>query len=166
MNTTSELVVSWAPPKKRGGSLANHAISITYSPASSCNISIRSWFLIYSRIIFSSSRPTVLTQYPRAQNVRPRTMRLLLLPKLIISDALLPFKRPMTCATEYFGGIETQRWIWSGIAWPSMISIPLIRAHCLIVSTTTFRFAPYSSFRLYFRTHPNYMVLTIPNRVC
>ena len=111
MNTTSELVVSWAPPKKRGGSLANHAISITYSPASSCNISIRSWFLIYSRIIFSSSRPTVLTQYPRAQNVRPRTMRLLLLPKLIISDALLPFKRPMTCATEYFGGIETQRWM-------------------------------------------------------
>jgi hypothetical protein len=56
---------------------------------------------MYSRTI-SSSRP-LLTQQPRAQNVRPRTIRLLFVPKLITSDALLPFKRPMAWATLYLG---------------------------------------------------------------
>ena len=64
-------------------------------------------------LIVSSSRPTVLTQYPRAQNVRPRTIRFVALPKLITSDALFPFSRPITPDTLYFGGIARQRWMWS-----------------------------------------------------
>lgn len=59
----------------------------------------------------ASSNPTVLTQYPRAQNCRPRTIRLDLDPKLITSEALFPFSNPMIPDTLYFGGIARQRWM-------------------------------------------------------
>ena len=52
--------------------------------------------------------------------------------------------------TLYFGGIDRHRCIWSLAACPSIISAFLIRAHFLIVLTTTSRFFPYNSFRRYF----------------
>ena len=46
----------------------------------------------------------MLTQYPLAQKCRPRVIRLERVPKLITSDALLPFSKPITLDTLYFGG--------------------------------------------------------------
>ncbi len=50
-------------------------------------------------------RPTVDTKYPRAQKWWPRTFRL---PSncLAMWIVLFPLINPITCATEYFGGIE------------------------------------------------------------
>jgi len=97
----------------------------------------------------SSSKPTVLTQYPRAQKCRPVTRAL---PKIClwIRTALLPFMNPIANATLYFGGMLKHIWIWSGIKCPSNISIPRWRHKSRITSPTRLRNCPYNFLFRYF----------------
>ena len=60
--------------------------------------------------IISSSRPTVVTKYPRAQNLWPRKFRILRSTFCAIHIELFPFMYPMICATEYLGGIDISIW--------------------------------------------------------
>src|SRR5205823_1959498 len=69
----------------------------------------------------SSSRPTVLTQYPVAQKCRP-VIRRSRSSSQWIRTALFPFREPTVYDTLYFGGILTNRWIWSAAAVPPAAS--------------------------------------------
>ena len=96
---------------------------------------------MYFRIVFSS-KPTVLTQYPRDQKFSPVT---LLFPvRRWMITALLPFKNPMTNATLNLGGILKHMWTWSGINCPSNISTPRCRDNSRNISPTSFFTLPYS----------------------
>lgn len=104
---------------------------------------------MYLRIV-SSSRPAVLTQYPRDQKCNSVTR---LLPRLRwIHTGLFPFKNPITNAMLNFGGTFKHMWIWSGIICPSNNSTPL----CLHNSrniTHIWRFTlPYKILLRYFGT--------------
>ena len=72
----------------------------------------------------AASKPTVLTQYPRAQKWNP--VKFLGRPKYSrwsrIAD--LPFRNPIVFATLYFGGILRHRWTWSDSACPYTNSTP------------------------------------------
>ena len=50
--------------------------------------------------------------------------------------ALFPFRIPMASATEYLGGIDIIRWIWSICTFPATISIPLHRQSSLMILRT------------------------------
>lgn len=54
--------------------------------------------------IAASFKPTVLTQYPRAQKLRPNSVPFVLSNCRWIRTALLPFKNPIVIATLYRGG--------------------------------------------------------------
>ena len=41
--------------------------------------------------------------------------------RLAMAMALLPFRKPMTEATAYLGGISMHMWTWSGQRFPSVI---------------------------------------------
>lgn len=58
-----------------------------------------------------SSKPTVLTQYPRAQNDLPNNVPLFFISSLWIRIALLPFRYPTVIAMLYFGGTLNSMWI-------------------------------------------------------
>ena len=62
----------------------------------------------------SSSRPTVETKYPLAQNFAP--VKFLPLPSIFCAThiALLPLMKPTTCETEYFGGNDSHMHIIRG----------------------------------------------------
>ena len=78
--------------------------------------------LTYVRIL-SSSRPTVLTQYPFAQKCRPqyRFFRSKCLSNILMAH--FPFRNPTTSDTECLGGTERTRWTWSSCTLISIISI-------------------------------------------
>ena len=97
----------------------------------------------------SSSRTTVLTQYPRDQKWRPVTR---LFPNIClwIRTALFPLIKPIANATLYFGGMLKHMWIWSGRSSPSNASIPRCRHNSRITSPTRFRSLPYSFLLRYF----------------
>jgi len=98
----------------------------------------------------SSSNPTVLTQYPRAQKCIPVTF---LYPALRwILTALFPFMNPKTNATLYLGGIFKHIWTWSGIRCPSRTSISFCRARSLKISPTSRFTFPYNTLFRYFGT--------------
>jgi hypothetical protein len=86
--------------------------------------------------IFSSSRPTVLTQYPFAQKCRPQYLffRSRYVSKSLI--ALFPFRKPTASDIEYLGGTDKTRWIWSNWTLPSTISILFHSHSCRIISRT------------------------------
>ena len=113
-----------------------------------CCLSRYSCSRMYLRIC-SSFNPTVLTLYHRTQKCFP-------IPNAPNSRcnriALLPFKNPIAFATLYLGGILMHAWIWSGIAWPSMI----LRSPCLhssrIISPALRRTLPNNTFFRYFGT--------------
>jgi len=117
---------------------------------SCCFDSTVSWSRIYFRIA-SSSSPTVLTQYPRAQKCIPVTRRW---PKILrwIKTALLPFKNPITKAMLNFGGTLKHIWMWSGIRCPSNNSTPLCRHKSRKILPTRHRNLPYNLFLRYFGT--------------
>ena len=100
-------------------------------------------------LIVASSKPTVLTQYPRDQKWSPVTRGL---PKIClwIRTALFPFTNPITNATLYFGGMLKHMWIWSGLKCPSNIPIPRCRHRSLITSPTRVRNCPYNFLFRYF----------------
>src|SRR5215475_1322794 len=104
---------------------------------------------MYVRII-SSSRPTVETKYPLAQNLCPRKLRSLRSTFCAIQIELFPFKYPITSDTEYFGGIEISMCTWSGIRCPSSIWHSLRRASSRNTLPNCRRICPNSSFLRYF----------------
>ena len=99
----------------------------------------------------SSSKPTVLTQYPRDQKCSPVT-RFIFNNSRWIRTALLPFKNPIAKATLYLGGMLKHIWIWSGIRCPSTISRPFWLHNSLIICPTPFRNFPNSFLLRYFGT--------------
>jgi hypothetical protein len=117
---------------------------------SSCSFSIFSCSRIYLRMV-SSSRPTVLTQYPRAQKCIPVNRRCPISFRWI-NTALLPFKKPITKAMLNLGGTLKHIWTWSGIKWPSKTSRPRCRHRSRSTSPTRFRNLPYKAFLRYFGT--------------
>ena len=99
----------------------------------------------------SSSKPTVLTQYPRDQKCRPVT-RLFPIRFRWIRTALLPFKNPITNAMLNLGGTLKHMWIWSGIRWPSINSTPRCLHRSFIICPTRARNFPYRFFLRYLGT--------------
>jgi len=93
----------------------------------------------------SSSKPTVLTQYPLAQKCRPVTRFWRNIFRWI-STALLPFKNPISNAMLYLGGTLRHMWMWSGIKCPSINSTPRCRHKSRNISPTRTRNLPYSFF--------------------
>ena len=110
-------------------------------------MSASSWFLIYSRSVFVSI-PTVLTKKPLAQKC--------LLPPLFsgcrsnIIKALFPFRYPINCDTDNFGGILRHIWIWSTPMLPVTTSTSLYSHNFRSISPISFRNSLYSTFRRYF----------------
>ena len=100
----------------------------------------------------SSSNPTVLTQYPLAQKCRPDTR---FLPNTVrwIKTALLPFKKPITNATLYFGATLRHIWTWSAFKCPSNSSTPRWRHRSRNISPTRARNFPYSFFLRFLGTN-------------
>ena len=111
----------------------------------------------------SSSKPTVLTQYPLAQKFMPVA---LLLPRIHrwILTALFPFKNPIVWATLYFGGIFRHMCTWSGIRCPSSNSTLRCRHRSRKISPTFLRNFPYSFFCLYFGTNTTWYLQS--HRTC
>jgi len=64
--------------------------------------------------------------------------------------ALFPFKNPTASDTEYFGGIERIRWMWSICTFPSKISILLHVHNCRMISLIDFPTSPLSIRNRYF----------------
>ena len=61
--------------------------------------------------------------------------------------ALFPFKKPTASDTEYFGGIERIRWMWSICTFPSKISIFLHSHSCRMISLIDFPTLPLSCYQ-------------------
>ena len=77
----------------------------------------------YFRIL-SSSRPTVLTQYPLAQKCLPQYRFFNSRCRSKILMAHLPFKKPTVSETENFGGIDNIKCTWSSWMFNSTTSAP------------------------------------------
>src|SRR5215470_10526682 len=107
-----------------------------------------SWFLMYSRIT-ASSRPTVDTKYPLAQKLCPTKLRFLSPYVRAKWIALLPLMKPITCETEYFGGIAIIMWTWSDMRWPSSIRLSFCRANLRKTSPRYRLSSTYSTFLRY-----------------
>ncbi len=104
-------------------------------------------------LIFSSFRPTVLTQYPFAQKCLPqyRFFKPIFVSNIFM--ALFPFRKPTTSATEYFGGNDITKWIWSICTLPSNIYTFFHSHNCLIISRTDLATSPFNILNLYFGHH-------------
>jgi hypothetical protein len=110
------------------------AILMVYSKSNSNCFSVSSCSRMYLRMV-SSSKPTVLTQYPRLQKCL-RFLCAFLTKYRWILTALLPFRNPITNATLNFGGILKHMWTWSAFKFPSNSSIPRCRQRSFIISPT------------------------------
>jgi len=97
----------------------------------------------------SSSKPTVLTQYPRDQKLFGVGCPLRCIYRWI-RTALLPFKKPTVKAMLYLGGMLRHMWTWSDFNVPSSISIPLCRHKSFNISPTIRLNLPYSFLFRYF----------------
>jgi hypothetical protein len=93
--------------------------------------------------IFSSSRPTVLTQYPLAQKCLPQYRFFRWIWRSNIFIALLPFRKPTTSAIEYLGGIDSTKWTWSNWTFFSSTSNFFHSHSCWIISITDFATSPF-----------------------
>ena len=103
-------------------------------------------------LMVSSSKPTVLTQYPQNQKCRPDT-RFWSNTVRRINTTPLRFRKPITMAMLYFGGTLKHMWIWSIIKCPSISSTPRCRHNSRIISPTRLRNFPYSFFWRYLGTN-------------
>src|SRR6266850_5680487 len=75
--------------------------------------------------------------------------------------ALLPFMNPITCATEYFGGIDSSIGTWSIIRCPSWISHSRCRANSRNTLPRCRRNCPYSLFASILRNEDD-VIFTFP----
>ena len=73
----------------------------------------------------ASSKPTVLTPYPLAQQCSPVQLRVRPRYARCMRMAAFPCKRPTACATLYLGGMRRHTGPWSGLACPSTHSRPI-----------------------------------------
>jgi len=64
--------------------------------------------------------------------------------------ALFPFRNPTTSDTEYFGGIDNTKWIWSVCTLPSNISTFFHSHSCLNISRTERPISPFIILNRYF----------------
>ena len=87
-------------------------------------------------LICSSLKPTELTQYPFAQKCLPQYRLFNWGYRSNILIALLPFKKPTTSDTEYLGGIDNTKWMWSICTLPANISNFRHSHNCLMISRT------------------------------
>jgi hypothetical protein len=126
-------------------------LKLTFGIACDYSVSDLRWSRMYARIV-SSSRPTVLTQYPVAQKLKP-VIRLTPSSSLWIRIALFPLIYPTVFETLYFGGILKHKWIWSGIACPSSNSIPFWRHRSRMIGPIFFLNCPYIVSCRYFDTN-------------
>jgi len=101
-------------------------------------------------LIFSSSRPTVHTQYPLAQKCRPQYLFFNSRWRSKIFMALFPFRNPTTSDIEYLGGIDKTRCMWSSWTFPSKISSFFHSHSCQIISFTESATFPFSILKRYF----------------
>ena len=101
-------------------------------------------------LTLSSSRPTVLTQYPLAQKCRPQYRFLSSKCMSNILMALFPFKKPTASDIEYLGGTDKTKWIWSVCTLPSIISIRFHSHNWRIISRTDFLSSPDNTLKRYF----------------
>ena len=100
--------------------------------------------------ICSSSRPTVLTQYPFAQKCRPQYRFFRSKCRSNTFIALFPFRNPITSATEYFGGNDITKCTWSGWTFPASISILRHSHSCRMISRIDFAMSPFRILNRYF----------------
>jgi len=108
--------------------------------------------LTYFRI-WSSSRPTVLTQYPLAQKCLPQYRFFSSVWRSNIFRALFPFRKPTTSDTECFGGIAITKWTWSAWTFPSIISTFFHSHNCRMISRTDIPTSPCKIRNRYFGHH-------------
>src|SRR5512143_2121777 len=99
------------------------------------------------RRICSSSSPTVLTQYPRAQKLRPNNLPFVCNNSRWIRVALVPFRYPIVIAMLYRGGTLNSMWMGSGIAFPSTSSISFWRHRSRRIWPMPRRIRPYNTWR-------------------
>ena len=99
----------------------------------------------------STSRPTVLTQYPRDQKCKPVT-RLLFIISLWMRTALFPLRNPIIKDILNQGGTLRHIWIWSGIWCPSINCIFFCQQRSRMISPTSLRIFPYNTFLRYLGT--------------
>jgi hypothetical protein len=97
----------------------------------------------------SSSKPTVLTQYPRDQKCLGVGCPLRCIYRWI-RTALFPFKNPMVCAMLYFGGTLKHICMWSDLRFPSRNSSPRCLHRSFNISPTMRLNLPYSVLFRYF----------------
>ncbi len=124
------------------------AIMIYSNSKSNCCFSASSCSRIHLRMVFSS-KPTVLTQYPRDQKCLPFVC-LLFCKYRWIRTALLSFKKPITYAMLNFGGTLRHMWIWSALKLPSNNSTPRCRQRSFRISPTWRLNFPYNFLFRYF----------------
>ena len=112
-------------------------------------LSFANCHLTYFRI-FSSSRPTVRTQYPFAQKCLPqyRFLSSRCLSKTLIAH--LPFKKPIISDTAYFGGIDMTKCTWSSRTFISRISSLFQSHNWVMISFTDFCTDPLRILNRYF----------------
>jgi len=115
---------------------------------SSCCFSASSCSRIYLRMV-SSSKPTVLTQYPRDQKCLHFVCLFFSKYRWILT-ALLPFKKPNTNAMLNFGGTLRHMCIWSDFKLPSNNSTPRCRQRFFIILPTLRLNFPYNFLLRYF----------------
>ena len=101
----------------------------------------------------SSPRPTVLAEYPRDQECRPRYRLFSTKCMTNILRALLPFRTPTNSATEYFGDTATTKWICVVPTLPSNISTCFNSHSCVIISRTDLPTSPFNILNQYFGHH-------------
>ena len=101
-------------------------------------------------LIFSSSKPTVLTQYPFAQKCLPqyRFFKSTCISNILM--ALFPFRKPTISEIEYFGGTDMTKWMWSLCTLPSNISTRFHSHNCLMMARTDRAISPRSILNRYF----------------
>ena len=106
----------------------------------------------YFRIL-SSSRPTVLTQYPLAQKCLPqyRFLSSRCLSKILMAH--FHFMKPITSDTENFGGTDMTKCTWSSRTFISSISTFFHSHNWLMISLTDFCSAPFRILNRYFGHH-------------
>ena len=122
---------------------------MTYSISkSSCCFSAFIWSRIYLRMA-SSSKPTVLTKYPRDQKCLPFVC-LYFSKYLRILTALLRFRKTISNAMLKFRGTLRHSWIWSDFKLPSNNSTPPYRQRSFIISPTLRLNFPYNFLIRYF----------------
>ena len=111
-------------------------------------LSFSSCHFTYMRI-FSSSSPTVLTQYPLAQKCLPQYRFFRWIWRSNIFIALFPFRKPTTSDIEYLGGIDKTKCTWSN--WTLCSNIPNFfhSQSCWTISPTDFATSPFSMRKRY-----------------